>query len=480
MRIPRPLLAVFEKRGITNVASFLAPSSWSQVPNPLSIAGMESVVTRILAAIQHKESIAVFADYDCDGITSCAILKSTIELAGHRCLPYLPHRDEGYALSKDAVLQFAKQGIHLIVTVDNGISAHESIRLASRLGMEVVVIDHHSKTTDPEDATAIVWDPEYCAGSLSPMVAWGILEHFYTGDKLMQIVDSLNRLSAIASIADSIPLTGTARTLTRLGLASLPRTRHAGLRALLSMAYISGVPSASQISFGIAPVMNGVGRLLHPSIGLEMLSAKDDAAIELVQKMVTCNRERREVEKRCFAQLVEQSVQVAHAYVGYSPDWPKGIVGILASRAVERYDVPAFVLGLNAKTGMAVGSGRSVPGFSLIDALDHCSPTLTKYGGHPAAAGVTLEVEKIPEFRSALAEYASRFDLSQSVPIEPEADLDLSEITPDFKNCLAAMEPFGPGKSCADLQNFRRRDIRGWQSYCEPEWALNHCLHTEA
>ena len=141
MRVPRSLLRVFEKRGITNIDSFLAPSSWSQVPHPLTIPGMEPVVNRILAAIHHKEPTAVFGDYDCDGLASCAILKATIELAGHTCLPYLPHRDEGYGLSKDAVLQFAKQGIQLIVTVDNGIAAHESIRLAKRLGIDVVVGD---------------------------------------------------------------------------------------------------------------------------------------------------------------------------------------------------------------------------------------------------------------------------------------------------------------------------------------------------
>ncbi|MHB2009046.1 MAG: single-stranded-DNA-specific exonuclease RecJ [Acidobacteriaceae bacterium] len=445
MRVPRSLLRVFEKRGITNIDSFLAPSTWSQVPHPLTIPGMVPVVARIVSAIQHKESIAIHGDYDCDGVASCAILKATIELCGHSCLPYLPHRDEGYGLSKDAVLQFAKQGIHLIVTVDNGIAAHEPIHLAKRLGIDVVVIDHHSKTTDPEDARAIVWDPEYCAGSLTLMAAWGILEHFHSGDKLMRIVDSLNRLGAIASIADSIPLTGTARTLTRLGLASLPRTQHAGLRALLSMAYISGVPSASQLAFSVIPTINAVGRVRHPSIGLDMLCARDDQAVELAQKMVACNRERREIEQRCFTELVESSSAVEHAYVGFSPEWPKGIVGILASRAVEHFGVPAFVLGLNKRTGMAVGSGRSVPGFSLIDALDHCSASLTRYGGHPAAAGVTLEVERIPEFQSALAAYASQFGLSQSIAVEPDADLEIAEITSDFKNCLAAMEPFGVG-----------------------------------
>ena len=384
--------------------------------------------------------------YDCDGVASCAILKATIEICGHSCLPYLPHRDEGYGLSKDAVLQFAKQGIQLIITVDNGIAAHEPIHLAKRLGIDVVVIDHHSKTTDPEDARAIVWDPEYCAGSLTLMAAWGILEHFHSGDKLMRIVDSLNRLGAIASIADSIPLTGTARTLTRLGLASLPRTQqHAGLRAFLSMAYISGVPSASQLAFSVIPTINAVGRVLHPSIGLDMLCAKNDQAVELAQKMVACNRERREIEQRCFTELVESSSAVEHAYVGFSPEWPKGIVGILASRAVEHFGVPAFVLGLNKKTGMAVGSGRSVPSFSLIDALDHCRASLVRFGGHPAAAGITLEVEKVPEFQSALAAYASQFDLTQPTAVEPDADLDIAEITSDFKNCLAAMEPFGVG-----------------------------------
>jgi single-stranded-DNA-specific exonuclease len=445
MRVPRPLLRVFEKRGIANIDSFLAPSSWSQVPHPLTIPGMGPVVDRILDAIHNTETIAVFGDYDCDGLTSCAILKATIELAGHSCLPYLPHRDEGYGLSKDAVLLFAKQGIRLIVTVDNGIAAHEPIRLAKRLGIDVVIIDHHSKTTDPEDAQAIVWDPEYCAGSLALMAAWATLEHFYSGDKLMRIVDSLNRLGAIASIADSIPLTGTARTLARLGLASLPHTQHAGLRTLLGMAYISGVPSASQLAFSVIPTINAVGRVRHPSIGLDMLCAKDDQAVELAQQMASCNRERREIEQRCFTELVGSSSAVEHAYVGYFPEWPKGIVGILASRAVEHFGVPAFVLSLNKKTGMAVGSGRSVPGFSLIDALEHCKSSLTRFGGHPAAAGVTLEIEKVPDFQSALAAYASQFSLSQSIAIEPDADLEITEITSDFKNCLASMEPFGVG-----------------------------------
>jgi single-stranded-DNA-specific exonuclease len=262
MPLCRPLVDVLKHRGIGDPERFLAPSTWSDMPSPFLMEGMEQAVGRILEGVRSQQRIAVFADYDCDGTLSAAILQATLRKFEARPVVYLPHRDEGYGFSDEAVHRFSRNGTDLIITIDNGINAAGPVRLARRLAMDVVIIDHHQIETRA-DAPA-VWSDRFCAAGLGLMVCWALLETAgLPNQQIAGFVAGLSRLAAIASIADCVPLTGATRTLTKIGLAELGRTRHAGLRKLLLMAGVRSrqSPTSEQIAFRIAPRINAAGRV---------------------------------------------------------------------------------------------------------------------------------------------------------------------------------------------------------------------------
>jgi len=455
----RPLVDVLQHRGIEDPDQFLAPSVWGDMPSPFLIEGMEEAVARILENVQSQHQLWVFGDYDCDGVLSTAILQATLRKLGIEPLVYLPHRDEGYGLTNDAVHHFSKAGADLVITIDNGINAAGPVHLARRLGLDTVVVDHHHIETRA-DAMA-VWSNSYCAAGLGVLLSWALLEKACIPTwEMLPFLGSLCRLAAIASIADCVPLVGPTRTLTRIGLAELAFTRHAGLRRMLLMAGVRGgeVPTSEQIAFRVAPRINAAGRVGHPREALEMLNADlPDNQVELALGLDRLNRDRRKREKEALGELLLMvSGDVPAGLVVYGPHWKKGIAGILASRARERYGVPAFVLVHESRTGMAVGSGRSVDGFSLIDALRACSPALHRFGGHDQAAGVTLKVEDIPVFRERFEAYLLQHP---PLPVEQptaEADLDLESAGRVFHEQLRSMEPFGIGNP---IPIFRMRDV---------------------
>ena len=379
---------------------------------------------------------------------STAILQATLNKLGARPAVYLPHRDEGYGFTEEAVHRFSRSGTDLVVTIDNGINAAGPVRLARRLGMDVVVIDHHQIETRA-DAIA-VWSDQFCAAGLGLMVSWALLEaEGFTGQELETFLASLSRLAAIASIADCVPLVGATRTLTKIGLAELSQTRHAGLRKLLDLSgVLSGqTPSSEQIAFRIAPRINAAGRVGHPAEVLRMLSAAtSEDQIDLALVLDRLNRSRRLLEKEALEELL--SMVQENAPVGlvlYGPHWKKGIAGILASRAREHYGVPAFVLVHDERTGMAVGSGRSVEGCSLIDALRACRSALHRFGGHSQAAGVTMTVENIPSFRELFEAFLLQHPPRQIEASKADADLDFNMVNRQFHEQLRLLEPFGIG-----------------------------------
>ncbi|MEO6966690.1 MAG: DHH family phosphoesterase, partial [Acidobacteriaceae bacterium] len=268
----RPLVDVLKHRGIADHELFLAPSTWRDMPSPFLIEGMEEAVASILTAVRSQQRIRVYGDYDCDGALSSAILEATLRKLGAQPAIYLPHRDEGYGFTEAAVHRFSRSGTDLVITIDNGINAAGPIRLAKRLGMDVIVVDHHHIETRA-DATA-VWSANFCAAGLGLMLCWALLDAAEVPHtEVSGFLASLSRLAAIASIADCVPLTGVTRTLTRIGLAELGRTRHAGLRKLLLLAGVRfpQPPTSEQIAFRIAPRMNAAGRVAHPDEVLRML-----------------------------------------------------------------------------------------------------------------------------------------------------------------------------------------------------------------
>ncbi len=450
LHVHRPVLEVLMQRGVQDPHTFLRPSQWADLPKPTSIEGVAEAVPLLLSAIREGVKVTIFGDYDCDGALSSAILEATLLRLGAVVDVYLPHREEGYGLSEAAVHRFSRAGTQFLITIDNGINAAGAVLLARRLGLRVLVIDHHQIETRAH--TQAVWSDKFCAAGLAYMVSSALLRQSNLSTELQdRFLASLSRLAAIASIADCVPLSGATRTLTRLGLAELRKTTHAGLRKLMDLGGImrTKVPSAEEIAFRIGPRLNAAGRVGHPVEVLRMLKARTPAEqSRLALELDRLNLMRRRLEKEALKELTsmvdsrEQSVLVI-----YAAHWRKGLAGILASRAREQFGVPTFVLVQDSKTGMAVGSGRSIGGISLIDALRSCKTVLHRYGGHQQAAGVTMAVEAIPAFRKAMLRYVAEHPAPKEAGPVHEADLELSSATHPFYEQLRAMEPFGVGNA---------------------------------
>jgi single-stranded-DNA-specific exonuclease len=314
--------------------------------------------------------------------------------------------------------------------------------------MDVVVVDHHHIETRAD--AAAVWSDKYCAAGLGLMLCWALLESAQLPqDEVTIFLNSLSRLAAIASIADCVPLLGETRTLTKIGLVELGRTSHAGLRKLLLMAgtKLPQPPTSEQIAFRVAPRINAAGRVADPGEVLRMLNATSpESQIEQAIVLDELNRERRKLEKAALEELiVHVQDDVPAGLVVYGAKWPKGIAGILASRARERYGVPTFVLVHDTRSGMAVGSGRSIEGINLIDALRSCQSVLHRFGGHSQAAGVTLAVENILAFQKQFAAFIRKHPTGPIDAFKVDADLNLAAANRGFYEELCRFEPFGIG-----------------------------------
>ena len=448
LHVYRPVLEVLMQRGVQDPHTFLRPSQWDDLPHPSTIEGVAEATPFLLGAIRAGTRITIYGDYDCDGALSSAILEATLVRLGALVDVYLPHRDEGYGLSESAVHRFSRAGAKVLIAIDNGINAAGPVLLAQRLGMTVLVVDHHQIET--RAGAQAVWSDQFCAAGLAYMLSSSLLEQSnLPGEAQRAFQASLSRLAAIASIADCVPLVGATRTLTRLGLTELSRTTHAGLRKLMELGGImpARVPSAEEVAFRIGPRLNAAGRVGHPMEVLHMLKARSpDEQSRLAIALDRLNLLRRQLEKEALEELTGMvDARGQSALVVYAAHWRKGLAGILASRAREQFGVPTFVLVHDPRTGMAVGSGRSVEGISLIEALRSCKAILHRYGGHQQAAGVTVAVEALPAFRNALIQYMAEHPASLKAAHVPSVDLELREATQRFCQQLRAMEPFGIG-----------------------------------
>ena len=448
LHVYRPVLEVLMQRGVQDPHTFLRSSQWGDLPHPSTIEGVAEATPFLLAAIRGGLKITIYGDYDCDGALSSAILEATLVRLGAAVDVYLPHRDEGYGLSESAVHRFSRSGTKVLIAIDNGINAACPVHLAQRLGITVLVVDHHQIET--RAGSQAVWSDQFCAAGLAYMLSASLLEESKIPREAQRVfLASLSRLAAIASIADCVPLVGATRTLTRLGLAELSRTTHAGLRKLMELGGImpARVPSAEEVAFRIGPRLNAAGRVGHPVEVLRMLKARTpDEQSRLALELDRLNLLRRQLEKEALEELTGMvDARGQSVLVVYAAHWRKGLAGILASRARERFGVPTFVLVHDPKTGMAVGSGRSVEGISLIDALRSCKAVLHRYGGHQQAAGVTVAVDLVPAFRNALHQYMAAHPTPLETAHVLSVDLELHEATPSFYQQLRAMEPFGIG-----------------------------------
>lgn len=462
--IGAPAAAVLLHRGLADCNAarrFLAPSL-ADLHDPLRMLDMDRAAERLLAAIRNRERILLYGDYDVDGTSSVVILTKAIELAGGAADFHVPHRlKDGYGMRPEVVEQAAAQGVKLIVSVDTGIRAAEVVRRAAELGIDVIVTDHHLPDSEIPPALAVLNpnrpgcpypEKNLCGAGVAFKLMQALLSRLeWPEAKLRRIEESFLKMAAIATIADVVPLTGENRIIVKHGLDGLGAVRNPGLRALLDVAgFTSGSPpDARQVAFQIAPRINAAGRMDTAKAVVELFLTSDAArARDLAQQLHDHNSDRQQVEAEireiCETIPVDEA---AAALVYYSETWHRGVLGIVASRLVERLHRPVFVLGRNPEDGLAQGSGRSIPAFHLLEALESMPELFIKFGGHQHAAGVTLQPENVEEFRRRFNEFAAaRLAPEDFLPrLEIDAVVALRDLNEETVTELFHLAPFGHG-----------------------------------
>lgn len=459
---------VLSARGYSDPAAarrFLAPSA-ADLHDPFLLTDMSVAAERVARAVRDRESILLYGDYDVDGTSALVILKTAIDLAGGQASCHVPHRIlDGYGMKSEVVEEAAGQGVRLIVSVDTGIRANEVVKHASALGIDVIVTDHHLPEAELPPALAVLnpnrRDCRYpeknlCGAAVALKLAAALLTALgWDSSRRERMVESLMKLAAIATVADVVPLTGENRVIVKLGLEGLRDVRNLGLRALLDVAgFAEGVvPSARQVAFQIAPRINAAGRMSSARDVLELFTTRDRArARAIAAQLHDLNTDRQITEKEIVRAIVEQCTSQPvtdrdAALVFAAEGWHRGVVGIVASRVVERFHRPAFVLGIDA--GIAYGSGRSIRAFHLLEALEAMPELFTKFGGHRQAAGVTLDAVHVEEFRERFRSYAAtRLTPSDfEATLEIDAEIALGEVDDRSVADVLSLAPFGFGNA---------------------------------
>ena len=432
--------------------------------DPFLLTTMHAAADRLAFAIRHNEPILLYGDYDVDGTSALVVLKKTIDLAGGLATCFVPHRlRDGYGMKAEVVEDATAQGVRLIISVDTGIRANDVVKHAAGLGIDVVVTDHHLPDDALPEALAVV-NPNRadCAYPEKNLCGAGVA--LKLADALMRVLDwdtarrerlldSFLKIVAIATVADVVPLTGENRVIVKRGLQGLRSVNNPGLRALLDVSGIEAgkVPSVRDVAFGVAPRINAAGRMASANDVVELFTTHDTArARAIAAQLHELNADRRQTQdgiwKTIFEQCMAQPVTDDDSALVFAGEgWHRGVVGIVASRVVERYHRPVFVLGL--ENGMAQGSGRSIRQFHLLEALESMADLFSKFGGHRQAAGLTLASGRVAEFRERFRAYAA----SQLTPadFEPELDIDAEIDLGDIDNQtvaeLLSLAPFGMG-----------------------------------
>ena len=420
--------------------------------DPFLMPDMNIIVDRILKTIDNEEKIMIYGDYDADGITSITVLKTFLEERGLKVESYIPNRlDEGYGLNKEAIKKIYDSGYRLIITVDCGISGIDEVDYANSLGMEVLITDHHEPGQNLPNALAIVdakrKDNQYPFNQLAGV---GVVFKLIQAISIRLKLDEKEYLKyldivCIGTISDIVPLSDENRVIAKLGLKLVNQTKNIGLSALLELVGFKEIDSGT-ISFGVAPRINACGRMGDEQVALDLFLSKDyETARKIAIKLNEYNSERQAIEKRIFDEATEkiekEEKENACIIVG-GEGWHHGIIGIVASKVTDMYFKPSILICFEENIGK--GSGRSIPGFDLHEALMQCSNELEKFGGHAMAVGVTLEKSKFNEFKTKLEEYAKKCEMDKIVPIiYIDSELSLKNIDIDSVKSLKLLEPYG-------------------------------------
>ena len=477
--LPLIVAELLAERGVRTAAEadfFLNPRI-EHLLDPYAMQGMAAAVTRVQTAIAQRENILIYGDYDVDGTTAIVLLKTAIEMLGGQVDFHVPHRlREGYGMQAEVLAAAAGRGISLIISVDTGIRDFTAAEAAARLGLDLIVTDHHLPRDLPHlpacpacpgppwslpSALAIL-NPNQpgcgyackhlCGAGVAFKLAQALLEAWDLERTRNKILPSFLKMLAIATVADAVPLLGENRVIASVGLEQLKHPASPGLRSLMQVAKLNPKQrtlTSTDLAFRLAPRINAAGRMDVASDVVELFTTRDAArAVELAAKLDRLNGERQQAEAGMLDQIdrrlrEEPDFQTSRCIVVEGEGWHRGIIGILASRVVDRTRRPAMVIAL--EDGEAYGSGRSVPGFHLLHALESCKQLFTRFGGHSHAVGFSLPAERVPELKRHLETWAGLHVEETAPSLRCHAVLPLDQISQALFTWLRRLEPVGIG-----------------------------------
>ena len=446
-------LEVLTSRGYTDFDDVVEYFSAAELSDPFLLKDMDKAVSTIEKMIDDYRLICIYGDYDCDGITSTAILYNYLESMGANVMYYIPERSEGYGMNVNAVKSLAQQGVELIITVDNGISAIEEAKLIKELGMTLVVTDHHQPSEILPEAAAVV-DPHRadCPSTFKDLAGVGVafkLCAALDGGSYDAVLEQYVDICAIGTIADVVPLTGENRTIVKQGLEYLKNTENQGLCRLFELAVLDrNAISSTDVSFRIAPVINASGRFGSPLTAVKALLSEDEGdADSYVSQLIELNSMRKQTENEIISQILEHIDKYPQtldhsAMVLWGKNWHPGVIGIVSSKILELYGKPNFIISID-DDGNARGSARSIHGFDVFDCLCHCSELFEKFGGHECAGGFSLNSENIGALCCKVYEYADAITKAPIQELKADKVLMPADITVENVKGLKALEPFG-------------------------------------
>ena len=451
-----PLISrVLVNRGIIEddrIDKFLHPTL-DDLNDPFKFKGMDITVERIIKAVENKEHITIYGDYDVDGITSTTILMKFLSSIGASVDSYLPNRlMEGYGLNNNSIDQIKERGTSLLITVDCGISAYDEVEYAKSIGLDVIVTDHHECPDKIPDCIAVIdakrQDNTYPFASLAGCgVSFKLIQALCIKlnkpkDDYLKFLD----IVALGTIADIVPLVDENRVIVKFGLEMMRKTQNYGLKALIASSGIKTLESSS-ISFGLAPRINACGRMGQANLALKLLCTDDyREATAISEKLSEMNRERQDIERRILQEAEEQIANEKltnnKIIIVGKENWHHGVIGIVSSKITDEYYKPSILVCFEGDEGK--GSGRSVDGFDLHSALTACQDYLLKFGGHEMAIGLTLQKDKFEDFRNALEKYAEDKLPDETLPIiKYDAEINNKDITLKTVEDLKLLQPYG-------------------------------------
>ena len=473
--ISKLVAAMISNKGLKSteeIEVFLHPRR-SDFYDPFLMPDMNKAVPRIIKAIENKENVTIYGDYDVDGITASTVLHRFLKECGLNTNIYIPNRlSEGYGLNENAINKIAESGTTLIITVDCGITGNKEVEIAKKLGIDIIVTDHHEPSEKLPEALAVIdckrKDSTYKFNGLAGCGVAFKLTQAISKTLNMPEEKSLKYLDivCVGTISDIVPLIDENRTIAKLGLRLLNQTKNVGLKSLLESTGYKKINSMA-VSFGLAPRINACGRMGHADEALKLfLTNNIEEAKVLTAKLNNYNQARQEIEKKIFDEAQEmlnkENEQNLPCIILGKENWHHGVIGIVSSKITEMYSKPSLLLCFEEEK-IARGSGRSVPGFDLHEALEKCSKHIKQFGGHSMAVGLTIQTSEFNEFKKDVEEYAEEQDVSSIIPIiKIDEKINLQDITIQDIKELEMLEPFGEANKIPlfQISNVKIESIR--------------------